>query len=119
MSIGVFKSLGPVPQDALRVRLREQLLLLPLIPKSVLLLETAQPLLVKRQLLVLSKIRLHTFCRPSSALMLRVSFYGIGTYVITGGTGKFKRARGFGEFIGLANFPGLRYNCFLRGVISY
>jgi hypothetical protein len=46
-------------------------------------------------------------------------FYGIGTYVITGGTGKFKRARGFGEFIGLANFPGFRYNCFLRGVISY
>ena len=45
--------------------------------------------------------------------------YGIGTYVITGGTGKFKRARGFGEFIGLANFPGFRYNCFLRGVISY
>ena len=32
-------------------------------------------------------------------------FYGIGTYIITGGTGKFKRARGFGEFIGLANFP--------------
>jgi hypothetical protein len=46
-------------------------------------------------------------------------FYGIGTYVITGGTGKFKRARGFGEFIGLANLTGGTYNCFLRGVISY
>jgi hypothetical protein len=48
-------------------------------------------------------------------------FYGIGTYVITGGTGKFKRAKGFGEFIGLADLPpGTQsYNCFLRGVISY
>jgi hypothetical protein len=46
-------------------------------------------------------------------------FYGIGTYVITGGTGKFKRARGFGEFIGLANLTGGTYNCFLRGVTSY
>jgi hypothetical protein len=48
-------------------------------------------------------------------------FYGIGTYVITGGTGKFKRARGFGEFIGLADLPpgSVGYNCFLRGVISY
>jgi hypothetical protein len=48
-------------------------------------------------------------------------FYGIGTYVITGGTGKFKRARGFGEFIGLADFPpgSQGYNCFLRGTISY
>jgi hypothetical protein len=46
-------------------------------------------------------------------------FYGVGTYVITGGTGKFRKARGFGEFIGLANFDGGTYNCFLRGVISY
>jgi hypothetical protein len=48
-------------------------------------------------------------------------FYGIGTYVITGGTGKFKRARGFGEFIGLADLPpgSTGYNCFLRGTISY
>jgi len=46
-------------------------------------------------------------------------FYGIGTYVITGGTGDFKRARGFGVFIGLANFDGGIYNCFLRGTISY
>ena len=34
-------------------------------------------------------------------------FYGIGTYIITGGTGKFKQARGFGVFIGLANFDGV------------
>jgi hypothetical protein len=48
-------------------------------------------------------------------------FYGMGTYVITGGTGKFKRAKGFGEFIGLADLPpgSQSYNCFLRGVISY
>ena len=46
-------------------------------------------------------------------------FYGTGTYLITGGTGKFKGAKGFGEFIGLANFPGSTYFCFLRGVISY
>ena len=46
-------------------------------------------------------------------------FYGTGTYLITGGTGKFKRAKGFGEFVGLANFPGRIYFCFLRGVISY
>jgi hypothetical protein len=48
-------------------------------------------------------------------------FYGIGTYVITGGTGKFKGAKGFGEFIGLADLPpGTQsYNCFLRGIISY
>jgi hypothetical protein len=48
-----------------------------------------------------------------------IFFYGVGTYVITGGTGKFKRAKGFGEFIGLANFGTGNYNCFLRGVISY
>ena len=59
--------------------------------------------------------RLSAEFRPDASGIL----YGIGTYVITGGTGKFKRARGFGEFIGLANFPGFRYNCFLRGVISY
>jgi hypothetical protein len=48
-------------------------------------------------------------------------FYGIGTYVITGGTGKFGDARGFGVFIGLADLPpgSQSYNCFLRGVISY
>ena len=59
--------------------------------------------------------RLSAEFRPDASGIL----YGIGTYVITGGTGKFKRARGFGEFIGLANFPGFRYNCFLRGIISY
>jgi hypothetical protein len=46
-------------------------------------------------------------------------FYGTGTYLITGGTGKFKRAKGWGVFVGLANFPGRIYFCFLRGVISY
>jgi hypothetical protein len=61
------------------------------------------------------KYRLSAEFRPDASGI----FYGIGTYVITGGTGKFKRARGFGEFVGLANFPGFRYNCFLRGVISY
>jgi hypothetical protein len=48
-------------------------------------------------------------------------FYGVGTYRITEGTGKFKRAKGSGEFIGLADFDPSRptYNCFLRGTISY
>ena len=62
--------------------------------------------------------RLSAEFRPGEAPGI---FYGIGTYVITGGTGKFKRARGFGEFIGLADFDpsGPTYNCFLRGTISY
>ena len=59
--------------------------------------------------------RLSAEFRPDSSGI----FYGVGTYIITGGTGKFKRARGFGEFIGLANFAGGTYNCFLRGTISY
>ena len=48
-------------------------------------------------------------------------FYGVGTYVITGGTGDFDGARGFGVFIGLANLDLSEptYNCFLRGTIFY
>ena len=53
---------------------------------------------------------------PTPALRI---FYGVGTYRITGGTGKFERAKGFGEFIGLADFAGGTYNCFLRGTIFY
>jgi hypothetical protein len=61
------------------------------------------------------------FC-PSPPLPVppaRGIFYGIGTYRITGGEGKFAGARGFGEFIGVADFDGPTYNCFLRGTISY
>jgi hypothetical protein len=63
------------------------------------------------------KYRLSAEFRPDASGI----FYGIGTFVITGGTGKFKRAKGFGEFIGLADLPpgSQSYNCFLRGVISY
>jgi hypothetical protein len=48
-------------------------------------------------------------------------FYGIGTYRITGGSGAFTGARGFGVFIGLADLREevLEYNCFLKGTISY
>ena len=48
-------------------------------------------------------------------------FYGIGTYRITGGSDAFEGAKGFGEFIGLADLrENVReYNCFLRGVIFY
>jgi hypothetical protein len=50
-------------------------------------------------------------------------FNAIGVYRITGGTGKFAQARGFGQFIGLAYFgtptDPPTYQCFLRGTISY
>ena len=50
-------------------------------------------------------------------------FYGVGTYRIIKGTGAFGGARGFGEFVGLADLreesEPQTYNCFLRGVISY
>jgi hypothetical protein len=46
-------------------------------------------------------------------------FKGVGTYRITGGTGKFRRAKGFGQFIGLADFNAVTYQCFLNGAISY
>jgi hypothetical protein len=52
-------------------------------------------------------------------------FYGVGTYRIIKGTGAFVGARGFGEFVGLADLREREeperqtYNCFLRGVIFY
>lgn len=46
-------------------------------------------------------------------------FKGVGTYRITGGTGKFAQAKGFGQFIGLAHFNAASYQCFLSGTISY
>jgi hypothetical protein len=46
-------------------------------------------------------------------------FNGVGTYLITGGTGRFARATGTGQFIGLADFNALTYNCLLSGTISY
>jgi hypothetical protein len=58
--------------------------------------------------------RLSAEFRPDAGI-----FYGVGTYRIIGGTGKFEGARGFGVFIGLADLDGGTYNCFLRGTISY
>ena len=46
-------------------------------------------------------------------------FNGVGTYLITGGTGRFAGATGTGQFIGLADFNALTYNCLLSGTISY
>jgi hypothetical protein len=46
-------------------------------------------------------------------------FNGVGTYEITGGTGRFAKAKGSGQFIGLADFRAATYNCLLSGTISY
>ena len=46
-------------------------------------------------------------------------FVGIGSFTITGGTGKFANAKGTGGFNGLGDFVGLKYQCTLDGTISY
>jgi hypothetical protein len=46
-------------------------------------------------------------------------FNGVGSYTITGGTGRFATAKGEGDFIGLADFVAGTYNCLLSGTISY
>lgn len=49
-----------------------------------------------------------------------VVFNGVGKYkIVSGGTGKFERAKGSGEFIGLADFGEGTYQCLLNGTISY
>ena len=62
-------------------------------------------------------------CRLSAEFFPGVPgvFYGIGTYRITGGSDAFEGAKGFGEFIGLADLrENVReYYCFLSGVIFY
>ena len=56
---------------------------------------------------------------PASPNPASPLFKGVGTYRITGGMGRFERAKGFGIFIGLADFNSSTYQCFLSGTISY
>jgi hypothetical protein len=46
-------------------------------------------------------------------------FAGVGSYTITGGTGRFAKATGNGGFNGLGDFVGAKYQCSLDGTISY
>ena len=46
-------------------------------------------------------------------------FAGVGSYTITGGTGRFANATGAGSFNGLGDFVALKYQCTLDGTISY
>jgi hypothetical protein len=49
-----------------------------------------------------------------------VVFNGVGRYkIVRGGTGKFARASGSGDFIGIADFGEGTYKCVLQGTISY
>jgi hypothetical protein len=45
-------------------------------------------------------------------------FHGVGTYVVTGGTGRFAGATGSGVFDGTANFSTTTIICALNGSIS-
>jgi hypothetical protein len=45
-------------------------------------------------------------------------YHGIGTYVVTGGTGRFANATGSGVFDGTGNFNTGTIICALRGTIS-
>jgi hypothetical protein len=120
VSTGVFQNLGDGPPGDFRGKIEGTATAVPLASPSPsptatgTLLGAATPTPTNKKEDTITYLLSAEFRPDASGI-----FYGIGTYVITGGTGKFKRARGFGEFIGLANFPGLTYNCFLRGVISY
>lgn len=46
-------------------------------------------------------------------------FAGVGSYTITGGTGKFANASGSGSFNGLGDFVNYKYQCVLDGTILY
>ena len=46
-------------------------------------------------------------------------FAGVGSYTITGGTGRFANASGAGSFNGLGDFGKFKYLCLLHGTISY
>ena len=45
-------------------------------------------------------------------------YHGVGTYVVTGGTGRFARATGSGVFDGTGNFSTGTIICALNGTIS-
>jgi hypothetical protein len=45
-------------------------------------------------------------------------YHGVGTYVVTGGTGRFANATGSGVFDGTANFNTRAIICALTGTIS-
>ena len=45
-------------------------------------------------------------------------YHGVGTYVVTGGTGRFSNATGSGVFDGTANFNSRAIICALTGTIS-
>jgi hypothetical protein len=104
VSTGVFENLGDGPPGDFKGKIEGTATAVPLG-------EMAPPLAKQGSI----RYRLSAKFSPDASGI----FYGIGTYIITGGTGDFKRARGFGVFIGLANFDGGIYNCFLRGTISY
>ena len=111
VSTGVFESLGPGPPGRFKGKIEGKATSSD--PATATSGETATARSEPDSI----SYRLSAEFRPDASGI----FYGIGTYIITGGTGKFKRARGFGEFIGLADLPpgSQSYNCFLRGVISY
>lgn len=44
---------------------------------------------------------------------------GVGSFTITGGTGRFANATGAGSFSGLGDFGKYKYQCTLDGTISY
>jgi hypothetical protein len=119
-SVGVFKSLGPGPPGRFKGEIEGIATAVPIPIPTVSGTASGAAIATANEKEDTITYRLSAEFRPDSGI-----FYGIGTYVITGGSGKFKHARGFGEFIGLANFnpsgdpPRPTYNCFLRGVISY
>ena len=45
-------------------------------------------------------------------------YHGVGTYIVTGGTGRFSNATGSGVFDGTANFTTRAIICALSGTIS-
>jgi hypothetical protein len=53
---------------------------------------------------------------PTAQSMIYV---GVGSFTITGGTGRFVNAKGAGSFSGLGDFSGFKYQCSLDGTISY
>jgi hypothetical protein len=59
------------------------------------------------------------FCPDPNGGSSPTVFNGEGKYEITGGTGRFAKATGRGDFAGLADFGERTYQCLLSGTISY